>query len=309
VLDISIKESSAGTGHIIYFVETDKWPLVYRGTVWLEDAEYYMSLEEQFIQQCKEADIPTSNIIASDTSRSVYNFDYQIMSILPWSDLETERVGTKEQYDKISKELGKMAALEYKMPVQDRWRFTNSNTELIWAKNTAFDYLTAYLDYDLWVIEANDILDAAACNYIKEFFQQHKDMINEQQQAYLVHHDLADHNIRYDTDTYSINALYDRENAVWFDPICEVWSAPTRSCHYPRLELMKAGFLQELWYVPPHFEEKINIYLLRTIIWKMAFAIKWNRFKLKHQQIMNTAIERNNLEIDWPYSTIGTMEL
>ena len=63
---------------------------------------------------------------------------------------------------------------------------------------------------------------------IRRYFDDAQDMVNRQTQSYLVHHDLANHNIRYDPNTKHIAAIYDRENAVAFDPISELGAAPTR---------------------------------------------------------------------------------
>ena len=64
-------------------------------------------------------------------------------------------------------------------------------------------------------------------------------MINKQKQSYLVHHDLVDNNTRYDRESYKILAIYDRENAVAFDPISELGSVPTWQSQYPRAAIMR----------------------------------------------------------------------
>ena len=108
-----------------------------------------MSLEKKFIELSNRAGFPTNRVLVSDTSRNRYDFDYQIMQVLPGLDVETEWEGTKEEYDQISYELGKYVALEYRMPVEGWGRFLNVSDRLEGAKASPFEYLTAYLEYDL----------------------------------------------------------------------------------------------------------------------------------------------------------------
>ncbi len=250
IRNIKVKESSFGTGHVIYFVETQKWELVYRWNVGLETPEHYISLEKEFITLANKAWLPTNKLLVADATRSQFNFDYQIMEVLPGLDIETEWSGTKEDYEKISYELWKYIALEYKIPVEWWWRFKNQLNWLQGAKNTPFEYLIAYLEYDLDILQEANIFNEKARNDILNYFESKKSIINKQQQSYLVHYDLADHNIRYNPENHKILAIYDWENAVAFDPILEIASAPTRTCHYPRSKQLIKWFLDQLWSTP-----------------------------------------------------------
>lgn len=305
VTNIKRNENNYGTGHVIYFVETDKGEFVYRGNIWLPDPEYYMSLEKQFTALAEKAHFPTWKIVAADSSRKEYDFDYQIMEILPGACLKTEWTWTKEQYDALSYDLGWFATLAYDMPVKGWGRFKNDTTRLQGSKNIPFEYLSAYLDYDLAVIKKYNVFSEHACTRIEDYFKSVKPIINEQQQSYLIHHDMVDHNVRYSKDLFKVLAIYDWENAVAFDPIAS-FNTLTWQCHHPRWDMMKKWFRDKLWYTPKYFDKKIAIYILRTMLWKLSFALKGERFNEKHKKLMNTAFEMNDLQIDWPYKDIGT---
>jgi len=45
------------------------------------------------------------------------------------------------------------------------------------------------------------------------------------------------------------------------------------------------------------------------MLWKMAFAVKWQRLSERHQKLLNTALEQNNLKIDWLYSEKWFIEI
>jgi len=234
-----LKDGNFGTGHVIFFVETENMKCVFRANIGLSEKEYYMGLETKFIEMYKKAGIPVGKLIYADASRSEFNFDFQIMEILEGKDLETEwkdiAENTKERYDKLSFQLGQIVARQYKAPVKSWGRFINK-TELEGAKQNAFDYLVSFLDYDLEVISNAGIFSKDQVEIIRIFFLENKYIFDGMDQAYLVHHDLADHNIRYILD--KIVAVFDYENTVAFDPVCELGSAPTWVCHYPRKEKM-----------------------------------------------------------------------
>ena len=84
IKEIGVNQNTFGTGHVIYFVTTaDDHKYVYRGNIDLEEPEHYMSLERQFIDLARHAGWPVGDLIAADSSRSEYDFDYQIFELLP----------------------------------------------------------------------------------------------------------------------------------------------------------------------------------------------------------------------------------
>lgn len=292
------QDGNFGTGHVIFFIETEKGNFVFRANVGVLESEFYMDLEKYFNGIYEHANIPVGKVLYSDISRNVYDFDFQIMEVLPGKDLETEWTGTQEDYDKISFELGQIVARQYKAPVKGWGRFLNQK-DLQGAKENAFDYLVAYLNYDLEVILKARILSEIQVVEIRNFFVSSEFIFDNLNQSYLVHHDLADHNIRYEKD--KVVAIFDWENAVAFDPICELGSAPTWVCHYPRKEKMIQGFIFEMkelgLVIPEFFEEKIAIYFLRTMIWKIAFALKGGKLKERHINLINQAFKDCNMAI------------
>jgi aminoglycoside phosphotransferase (APT) family kinase protein len=292
------QDGNFGTGHVIFFVETEKGEFVFRANVGVLESEFYMDLEKDFNKIYEHANIPVGKVLYSDTSRNVYDFDFQIMEVLPGKDLETEWAGIQEDYDKISFELGQIVARQYKAPVKGWGRFLNQK-DLQGTKENAFEYLIAYLNYDLEVILKAGILSEIQVAEIRNFFAKSKFIFDNLDQSYLVHHDLADHNIRYFEDR--IVAIFDWENAVAFDPVSELGSAPTWVCHYSRKEKMIQGFIFEMkelgLVIPEFFEEKIAIYSLRTMIWKVAFRVKGNNLPQRHLLFLKQALQDCGLDI------------
>lgn len=286
-----------GTGHVIVFVKTsNERDLVIRATHALAEPEKYIDFENEIIKRYKSVGIPSTEIIASDASRTHFPFDYQIMVPLTGKDLEIEWDGSKSQYDKLSLELGRMIARQYQLKGSGWGRLKRDDSnEIIGSKATHNDYLTTYLEHDLAVFNLFDLTSPDGTNDIREYFgsKDLKSLFSDEVNSYFVHHDIADHNIRYSGDR--VIALYDWENAIFYDPISDIGSAPTWKTHHPREQLLRQGFLEELGAAPNNFEVKADVYYLRTMIWKIQFALKGKRLSTRHLELFTDALHRNNL--------------
>jgi len=65
--------------------------------------------------------------------------------------------------------------------------------------NNFYDYITTNLDIHLKFLPDNNVITSEVLDKIINIFESHKDMINNCESC-LVHHDLADHNIIYNTE-------------------------------------------------------------------------------------------------------------
>ncbi len=283
-----VANTNFGTGHLIYIVETERGKLAFRCNRFIEAVEHYMKLESKFTELYEQAGIPTNHVIFADTTRAKAPFDYQIMEILPGKDLEEEFTGNKQDYDAMSYQLGAMVAKQYKAPVKGWGRFKNS-VELEGSKASAHQYLMAYLDDDLKQMVEHGLMTQHTATEITEFMKSSKTMLDKLTSSYLVHHDVADHNIRYEGDR--VVALFDWENAVAYDPVSEIGSAHTWVCHYPRLKLMSTGFIEALGFKPEDYDERVSLYYLRTMLWKSAFALRGLRFSERHFKLLREALD------------------
>ena len=89
----------------------------------------------------------------------------------------------------------------------------------------------------------------------------------------LIHHDLADHNIMFKNS--KITGIFDWEACCIGDPVLDLASCPTWKTHFPREQKLIEGYTS-VTSLPNHFVEKMRIYKLRTMLWKMVFAIRAN---------------------------------
>ncbi len=74
------------------------------------------------------------------------------------------------------------------------------------------------------------------------------------------------------------------------DPVLDLASCPTWKTHYPREEKLIEGYTS-VTSLPDHFEEKRNIYRLRTMFWKMVYAIRANILTKRRIERFSTALE------------------
>lgn len=298
-LDTYTPSHFAGTGHVIYFAKTKSGKdLVLRATHGLSEPEKYMDMEKEVIELYKNVGIPSVDILAVDTTKKYFEFDYQIMTPLPGKDPEIEWSGSQSDYDKLSFDLGRMIAKQYQIPGTGWGRWKRNNEGLIvGAMESQNDYLNAYIDHDLSVIELFGTLDKLGIEKIRDFFASKNiiDLFGDSTQSYFIHHDIADHNTRYDGT--KVIAFFDWECSVIYDPISDIASAPTWKVQYPREKKLTEGFLSELGTIPDNFEMKVGVYLLRTMLWKVAFALKGKRLAEKHVNFLSDALTRCGLDI------------
>lgn len=269
------QSNSWGTSHVIYFVNIKNLqdPFVLRANLGFGRPEIIMKVEKLITDKVINLNIPSNKVIYVDISRKLFSFDFQIEEKLAGNDLEYHFKGTQATYDKMSFDIGKYVAI-YQQLTFDRFGLFDEKKALfnilIGTKNTFFEYIITCLDEDLKKLVDFKVVNYQTAKKIRDLFDKHKPVINIKKGS-LVHHDLADHNIMFENN--KITGLFDWEAAVIGDPILDLASAPTWKTHYPREEKLIEGY-KSIRKLPDYFQEKMNIYRLRTMIWKIVFAIR-----------------------------------
>lgn len=270
------QSTSWGSSHVIYFVHVKEQsqPLVFRAnTGFNSNPEIVMLVEKLITNDVLTIGVPTNNVLYVDISRKDYPFDYQIEEMLQGKDIEDNFSGTQEEYDKLSFELGMLVAKIHTLAYPGFGKFDEAKAlkkVLKGSKSTFFDYIITMLSSDLAYLLKVDFIDNKKLNHIKNLFEEHKNIINVSR-GVLIHHDLADHNIMFEKN--HITGIFDWEACVVGDPVLDLASAPTWKTHYPREEKIIEGY-KTITSLPKHFQEKMNIYRLRTVLWKTVYAIR-----------------------------------
>jgi len=286
------QSTSWGTSHVIYFVNIKNYkkPLVLRANLGLNQPEIIMQIEKLITNAVLKINVPTNKILFVDVSRNFFPFDFQIEEKLEGNDLENNFQGTQKEYNAMSFELGQYIAQYHQLTFDKFGLFDEKvalNNKLQGTKKTFFDYITVCLDDDIKKLIDFKVITFQQGNLIRKLFDDHKSIINIKKGS-LIHHDLADHNIMFADNR--ITGIFDWEAAVIGDPILDLASAPTWRTHYPREKILIAGY-QSITKLPDNFEEKMNIYRLRTMLWKMVFAIRANILNEVRKQKFLLALE------------------
>lgn len=272
------QSESWGSSHLIYFVKTQgqSEELVFRANLGMNpQPEAVMLVEKLITDQVAEIGVPTNRVLHVDISRKNYSFDYQIQEKILGNDLEDHFQGTQEEYDAMSYQLGALVGRLGELTYDKFGKFDEAAAvtgKLQGTKNTFYDYLVTCLEGDLEYLRNAEILSRGQVKQVNKIFEAHRDVV-EIDRGVLIHHDLADHNIMFHQNR--ITALFDWEACVVGDPILDLASCPTWRTHYPRKEQLLAGY-QSVRDLPDHFQEKWNLYNLRTMLWKMVYAIRMN---------------------------------
>lgn len=270
------KPDSWSTSHVIYIVAVKgrERPVVIRANIGWGEPEYYMQVEKLITDEVATLGVPVNRILHVDISRSIYPFDYQIQDCLEGSDIENNFHGSREDYDQLSFDLGRYVAMWGDVSFSQFGRFSQkaaANSALIGTKQSMYEYIIVRLDEDLRFLVDSNMLSVGKGDAIRKLFEDHKS-ITSVKVGTLVQYDLADHNIMFDGKT-TITGIFDWEAAVVGDPILDLASAPTWKTVYPREEKMVEGY-RSVRDLPNFFKEKMHLYRLRTMIWKMVYAIR-----------------------------------
>lgn len=263
------------TSHVVYIVETKERPdpLVLRANIGFVKPEAVLAVEKLITNRVKAAGIPTNSILHVDISRKFVPFDYQIQEMLTGHDLEDHFKGTKEQYDSMSFDLGVMVGKLHTLTVSGYGRFSwdgAAKGKLAGAQKSWYEYVTLCLHDDVKFLVDQEVIDVRKGDRIFTIFEEHKTLLNLKQSC-IVHHDLADHNIMFAGNR--ISGIFDWEAAVAGDCTLDLASCPTWKTHYPREEKLIEGF-RSVAPLPDHFKEKMNLYRLRTMLWKTVYAMR-----------------------------------
>ncbi len=287
------KPSSWSTTHVIYFVtvEGHERPFVLRANCGPKKPEIYLKVEKLVTDQVQHLGVPVNKILYVDVSRKDFPFDFQIQETLDGVDIEDHFKRSREEYDELSFELGTYVAKLSMLTYEGFGRFDEKQAlknKLIGTKKSMYDYVCTRLDDDIQFLVAQEFITKKTATRIKKLFEQYKSIMQVKIGS-LVQHDLADHNMFF-MDNH-ITGIYDWEACLSGDPVLDLASCPTWRTHYPRETKLIEGF-SSIKKLPEHFTEKMNIYRLRTMLWKSVFGIRAKIMNEERKKRFFSALEQ-----------------
>lgn len=271
------KPDSWSTSHVIYIVSVRERqrPVVIRANIgWGDEPERYMLVEKCITDRAAVCGIPVNRILYVDIKREIYPFDYQIQDMLEGKDIESSFHGTRAEYDQLSFDLGAYVGKWGELEFDGFGRFdleAAKRGELSGTKQSMYEYMIVRLDEDIRYLADAQVITVLQGDAIRKLFEVHKPVMNVKKGT-LVQYDLADHNVMFDGGK-TITGIFDWEAAVTGDPVLDLASAPTWKTFFPREEKMIEGY-RSVRDLPNFFREKMAIYRLRTMLWKMVYAIR-----------------------------------
>ncbi|MBI5019416.1 phosphotransferase [Candidatus Gottesmanbacteria bacterium] len=270
------KPESWSTSHVIYIVTVSERerPIVIRANIGWGSPETYMKVEKLITDEVATIGVPVNRILYVDVSRENYPFDFQIQDMLDGTDIEANFHGTRMEYDALSFDLGVFIAKWGELEYDGFGRLdpkAATKGKLTGTKASMYDYMLVRLDEDIRYLVDAKVIAMPQSDAIRKLFEDHKPVM-QVKKGTLVQYDLADHNIMFD-GVSTITGVFDWEAAVIGDPVLDLASAPTWKTVYPREAKLIEGY-RSIRPLPSFFREKMNIYRLRTMIWKMVYAIR-----------------------------------
>ncbi len=287
-----VKPATWGTSHVTYIVSVKERarPVVFRATVGIAEPETYMVVEKLVTDQVAMLGVPVNRIMYVDISRETYPFDFQIQEALEGSDIEDNFHGTREDYDQLSFDLGRHIATWGDLSFAKFGRFDGIaalSGKLTGTKESMYEYVLVRLDEDIRYLADHQVITMKQASSIRALFETHKPVMSTGIGT-LVQYDLADHNIMFDGDR-TITGIFDWEAAVVGDPMLDLASIPTWKTHFPREEKLLEGY-RSVRDLPNFYQEKIHIYRLRTMLWKMVYALRAGILNEDRKKKFDTAL-------------------
>lgn len=287
------QSDSWGSSHVIYYVSTKEKnkELVFRANLGVNpEPESVMLAEKLITDQVAEIGVPTNRVLEVNISRDKVDFDYQIQEKIVGQDLEDHFDGSKEEYDQLSYDLGALIARLAELEYEGFGKFDPEvvlSGQLKGTKLSFYDYLVTCLESDLKYLLQVELLSSQQLKQVEQTFEQHRELVDLETGS-LIHHDLADHNIMFADN--KITALFDWEAAVIGDSALDLASCPTWRTHYPREKQLLAGY-ESVKSLPENYQAKRDLYVLRTMLWKMVYAIRMDIVTPERAQRFKDALQ------------------
>lgn len=274
-----VKPEIVGLPHTTYFVETvGGKEYCFRANLGNEEPETELLIEKLASDLARKNGVPSNKILYVDCSRKKYKFDFQIQERLFGKNPEHNFSGNQTDYDKLSFELGQIIGRLSLIKFTSFGRFdkeiASKENKLVPTLRSNYEYISIQLSEQIEEIVKAKYMTSSQGDRVKKIFENSKDLINKSEGS-LVHYDLADHNFFYDPKTFHIVGIFDWEAVCVSDSMLDLSSAPTWKTLYEREIKLMEGY-KSITSLPDNYQEKINIYKLRTIIWKFVHNLKFN---------------------------------
>jgi len=283
---------SWGSSHVIYVVQVkgQEKPLILRANTGWGEPEVVMLTEKLVTDKVLELGLLTNKVLYVDVSRKYFSFDYQIQEDVGGLDPEVNFPDSQTEYDQLSFDLGVYIAKLQEFTLPGFGRFDERlvlESKLVGSKKAMFDYIWVCLEEDLDYLTKNQVINNKQDKAILKIFAGAEKELNIAKGS-LIHHDLADHNLRYENG--HLLAVFDWEAMVVGDPILDLASCPTWKTLYPREEKLISGY-RSIRDLPDNFETKRDIYCLRTMLWKIRYVLRMGIMNGDRQKKFDESLE------------------
>lgn len=260
----------------VYFVRLENGP----------EKDNYMAIESAILAKVKALGVPSPEVFLTDISRSKVPFAIQVMECLRDNDLnELEKRGLLDVVG-LAAEIGKNIAVWQSITPLKYGLF---NCKILEQSGSLEGYHDTYAQYFFlnWDVHLDFLCDSGFIDSkLREMLEVQVDQASrllDLEQGCLVHKDLALWNIL--GNTTEITAFIDWDDAVSGDPADDL---SLLGCfHSGDIVLSAIRGYRETRPLPPHFEQRFWLHLLRNIIFKSVIRVKGNYFEKSDKFFLN----------------------
>ena len=289
--DFSIAPAGGQGNHITYFLfhgETKYFVRLENGP----EKDNYMSVESEVIRKVSEVGVPVPDIHLTDTSRTDVPFAIQIMECIDDEDLNIADKRGELDVIGIADTLGQYIGLWQSIRPA---KFGLFNHEILAKEGRLEGFHDTYDQYFLlnWDTHLVYLTDSGFIS--KKRASELSGLVDEflpllqLHEGCLVHKDLALWNVL--GQTSKISAVIDWDDAVSGDPMDDL--ALLGCFHSGEMVLTAMDGYTKKRPLPPNYEQRFWLHLLRNIVFKSVIRVKGNYFERSDSFFLNNPKQKS----------------
>jgi len=292
-----IKPADNMGNHYVYFVSLDNQQYVFRSDDGKLDDDY-LEVEEIVMQFAKGAGIPVPEVLITDTTREKFSVNYQISKRVKGQNMAKFFNEGKLQKDKISQQLGMLVAKLHSIKTKGFGFFNTvrlkETGKLIGLDKSNKQYFYKKLVDHIEFLIKVEFLNRKEASEIMNLIEKY-DKHLEIKQGVLVHKDITFWNLVGTED--KINAIVDWDDVISGDPVDDI--AIMRCFYKDDVFLPFLEGYRQVKSLPSDFHIRLNLYVIRNMIWKAVFRIYMGYMKMDSE---NKRLNMDKTKTLWQFT-------
>ena len=256
---------------------------------------FLMEAEVEVYRLCAENGIPTSEVLASDTSKTKIDRDVMFVKYIPSTPLsECEASLSAEESEEIFRELGRAMSAFNGISGKKFGRIADvlhGGGFASWSKA-----LGKELDEWEQACRQTELVPRDRYGVFREAFECAAESLDRIEHPHLLHNDLWSGNVllsRDDTGKRHLAAVIDADRAIWGDPDMEVFWLGRNTSYFCKAYLNSAKSVPE---DTPERSIRKSLYRMLSLLWAVyIYGYEYSETDLAERELAEAGNEKEKL--------------